>query len=209
MNPDSCNLRIVGLLGGIASGKSFVADALVRRGARLLDADKAGHEVLREPEIEAAARRRWGDSIFGVDGHIHRPALGRIVFAPPPRGPLELAYLESLTHPRIGMRLRDQLSQLAQDGVTRLVVLDAPVMLKAGWNRLCTALVYVDAPVEVRRDRALRRGWTAEEFVRREGAQEPLEFKRKLADFVLDNSGPPTDLEAQIDRIWPQLLGTA
>lgn len=208
MNPVFGNLRIVGLLGGIASGKSFVADAFVRRGARLLDADKAGHAVLLEPEIEAAARKRWGDAIFGENGHIHRPALGRIVFAPPPYGPVELAYLESLVHPRIGIRLREQLSEIADEGVTQLVVLDAPVMLKAGWNRLCTALVYVDASQETRRERALRRGWTDEEFMRRESAQEPLDFKRKLADFVIDNSGPPSAVEAQIDRLWPQLTGT-
>jgi dephospho-CoA kinase len=201
----SSNLTIVGLLGGVASGKSFVAQSLARRGAVLLDADQAGHAVLREPEVEAAARTHWGDGIFGPDGRIHRSALAQIVFGPPPKGPRELAYLESITHPRIEMRLRDQLDGLAASGKPTMVVLDAPVMLKAGWNRLCNSLVFVDAPPEVRIQRAINRGWTVDDFKRREASQEPVEEKRKLADWTIDNSGTQAETEAQIDRLWSRL----
>lgn len=199
------HLTTIGLLGGIASGKSLVARALVRRGAILLDADAAGHQVLREPEIEAAVRARWGDSVFGADGHIHRPALARIVFAPPPQGPAELAYLESLTHPRIGERLREQIDQLAADGKPHVLVLDAPVMLKAGWNQFCDLLLFVDADPSTRLQRALARGWTADDFHRREAAQEPIDYKRSLADAVIQNSGPPDAIEPQIDAFWQSI----
>ncbi len=202
--PDT-NLTVVGLLGGVASGKSFIAQALARRGAILLDADKAGHEVLREPEIEAAARSRWGEGIFGPDGHIHRPALGSIVFAPPPDGPRELAYLESLTHPRIGMRLQQQLGTIATKNGASVVVLDAPVMLKAGWNRFCQHLIFVDAPREVRLRRARARGWTEAEFNRRESAQETLEGKRNLADLIIENSGTAEAVSAAVDELWSRL----
>lgn len=195
-------LTTIGLLGGIASGKSTVARLLVERGAILLDADVAGHEALLEPAVEAAARARWGDAIFGPDGRIHRPALARIVFAPPPAGPIELAYLESLTHPRIGDRLLRQIDQYAADDKPHVLVLDAPVMLKAGWDRFCDLLLFVDADRSVRLRRALDRGWTAEEFERREAAQEPIEAKRSLADAVIDNSGPVEVMEAQIDEFW-------
>jgi dephospho-CoA kinase len=205
MNPSPSNLTVIGLLGGVASGKSLVAQALVRRGAILLDADKTGHEVLREADVETAAWTRWGSGIFDPDGHIHRPALAKIVFAPPPEGPRELAYLESITHPRIGMRLREQLETIAASVPRSVVVLDAPVMLKAGWNRFCTQLVFVDAPREVRLQRALGRGWTEAEFDRRESAQESLDFKRMLADAVIDNSNSIEATDLQIDGLWSRL----
>ena len=85
---------MIGLLGGVASGKSLVAQRLLDHGCGLLDGDRAGHNVLRLPEIEQAARQRWGDEIFAPDGHISRPSLAAIVFAPTPAGATELLHLE-------------------------------------------------------------------------------------------------------------------
>ena len=197
---------VIGLLGGVGSGKSFVARLMQARGAAVLDADRAGHEVLREPEVIAAARQRWGDAIFGPDGHIHRPALARIVFAPTPAGAAELAYLESLTHPRIGRRLEQEINRLARGDRPTAIVLDAPVLLKAGWNKFCERIVFVDAPLAIRVDRVRERGWTAEDLARREAAQESLELKRSLSDVVIDNGGPVESTEAELDRVWPSLV---
>ena len=105
-------MKILGLLGGVASGKSLVARQLAELGAVVLDADRAGHEALRLPSVEEAARRRWGDAVFGPDGHIDRSRLAKIVFAPPPDGPKERKYLEKLTHPEIGRRLAAQAEAL-------------------------------------------------------------------------------------------------
>ncbi|HZZ27003.1 MAG TPA: dephospho-CoA kinase, partial [Pirellulales bacterium] len=160
-------MKILGLLGGVASGKSTVADLFRQRGAAVLDADRAGHEVLRQPAVRAAIGGRWGAEVIGPDGEVDRKALARIVFAPPPAGPLELAELERLTHPEIRRRLKAEALQLAKQGLP-LVILDAPVMLKAQWNTLCDALAFVDCPREQRLARALKRGWSAEEFERRE-----------------------------------------
>ena len=84
-------IRIVGLLGGVASGKTFVASLLGELGAAVLDGDRAGHEVLEEPEVLKAARERWGNAAFSADGSIDRRALGRIVFAGSPEGRHETA----------------------------------------------------------------------------------------------------------------------
>jgi dephospho-CoA kinase len=199
------NTLVVGLLGGVASGKSLVAKSLVRRGAILLDADKAGHEVLRDPDVETAVRARWGSGVFDPQGHVHRPALAKIVFAPPPAGPLELAHLEAITHPRIAHRLQAQLTNLALGNERRVLVLDAPVMLKAGWNNFCSHLVFVDAPREIRLKRAMDRGWTEQEFNQRESAQEALDVKRKLANSVIDNSGSVDATERQVEQLWNDL----
>jgi dephospho-CoA kinase len=199
-------MKTLGLLGGIASGKSLVASKLQELGATVLDADGAGHEVLRLAHIKDAARRRWGDSIFGPGGEIERKRLASIVFAQTDAGRRELAYLEKLTHPEIGRRLQEQLSQLREQGV-RVAELDAPVMLKAGWDRFCDQTWFIDAPHEVRLVRAKSRGWTEEEFRARELAQEPVELKRQLADLTLDNSGDMEYTHRQIERLWHSLIG--
>lgn len=198
--------RIVGLLGGIASGKSLVAAQLVALGAGLLDADMAGHEVLLRSDVREAIRRRWGDRVLDAKGHVNRPALARLVFADTPEGRADLTYLEQITHPLIGEVLRERAITMADSG-TPLIVLDAPVMLKAGWDKLCDVLLFVDSPLELRRERARSRGWSDAEFAAREARQEPVDAKRRLADFVVDNSGSAGGTNLQITRLWPSLVG--
>jgi len=105
-------MKVIGILGGVAGGKSLVACELGRLGAGLLDADRAAHEVLRMPEIETAVRQRWGSAVFGADGRIDRARLAGIVFAGPPRGPRERRHLEQLTHPEIGRLLAQEAKRL-------------------------------------------------------------------------------------------------
>jgi len=199
-------MHVVGILGGVASGKSLVARYLEQRGAGLLDADRAGHEVLRKPEIREAARARWGDAIFDQEGQIDRERLAEIVFAAPPEGPRERTFLEQLTHPEIGRLLEQQAAQMAADGC-QVAVLDAPLLLEAGWDRFCDTLVMVDTPREQRLERARKRGWSEEDFIAREGVQESLDSKRKRADVVVDNSGSPEETQARLERFWHSLVG--
>jgi len=200
------SLAVVGLVGGVASGKSLVAGQLAEMGAVLLDADRAGHEVLRLPEIEAAVRARWGDRVFGPDGHVDRARVAEIVFSPPPEGAVEREFLERLTHPRIAERLCDQARQAAKTG-TKVAVLDAPLIFESGWDKLCTKIVYVDAPRLARLSRAIARGWTEEGFAAREAAQHPPDEKRRRADLVVDNSGSPQQTRVQLERFWSSLVG--
>jgi dephospho-CoA kinase len=199
-------LKVIGLLGGVASGKSVVAEQFCRLGAVLLDGDRAGHAVLRQAEVMAAIRERWGDSVFTASGEVDRRAVARRVFAPPPEGPFELAFLEKLTHPRIGEILRRQAEEAEAQGKP-LAILDAAVMLKAGWNKFCNTIIFVEVPKEVRMARARARGWNDEEFNAREAAQEILNVKRKHADVTIDNSGSLERTKAQIQQLWPMLVG--
>jgi dephospho-CoA kinase len=200
-------MKLLGLIGGVASGKSTVAELFRQQGAVVLDADRVGHEVLRLPGVRAAVGGRWGKDVIGPDGEIDRKALGRIVFGPSPDGPRQLAELERITHPEIGSRLKAEIERLAKSG-TPLAVLDAAVMLKSGWDRLCDAIAFIDVPRELRLARALNRGWTAEDFARREAAQEPVDEKRRRADIVLDNSRDLGYIQSQVQRCWQTLTAS-
>ena len=191
----------IGLSGGVASGKSLVARLLAERGAEVLDADAAGHTVLEYPEVKAALAARWGTRVLNAAGKIDRPTVGRIVFEPTPGGREELAFLEGLSHPRIGNLLEDQRTAAAARNAPA-VVLDAPIMFKAGWDRLCDVLIFVDAPLPLRRERALTRGWDEAELDRRESLQLPLAEKRARSQVVIDNSGPISAIRPQVERFW-------
>lgn len=196
---------LIGVVGGIGSGKSMVSGCLRRNGAAILDADRAGHEALRDSAIEAAVRQRWGADVFARDGHIDRRKLAKIVFDVAPEGPEQLAYLEQITHPWIEHWLRSQLASLAEPGGPPAAVLDAPVMFKAGWDRLCDKILYVDASRNVRLDRVLARGWSEAEFDAREAMQESLDFKRNRSDAVIHNSSSPEDTFTQVEQYWRSL----
>jgi dephospho-CoA kinase len=200
-------IPIIGLLGGIASGKSLVADCLEELGAGVLDADRMGHEVLRLPEVRKAVGMRWGDAVFDAAGEVDRKALAKIVFDPSPTGRDSLQYLEQLTHPKIGQLLRQEAEALAASGRHKALVLDAPVMLEAGWHTLCDQILFVDAPREVRLGRARARGWSEADFTAREAAQESLDVKRQHADAIIDNSGSTESTRAQVTRLWHSLIG--
>jgi dephospho-CoA kinase len=198
-------MRFIGLVGGVASGKSLVARQFARLGAGLLDADRAAHEVLRLPPIEAVVAARWGKGIFGPDGHVDRAGLARIVFAPPPDGPRQREYLEQLIHPEVHRMLLRQADEMAAAGV-QVAVLDVPLLLEAGWAAQCEPLLYVDVPRPMRLARAVERGWSEEQFAAREDAQESLDYKRRAASLIVDNSGSPEQTLAQVQRIWRGLV---
>jgi dephospho-CoA kinase len=189
---------VIGLLGGIGSGKSRVAEALARRGARVINADRIGHDALRDPEIRRQIVERWGGGLIDDSGEIVRPRLAQIVFA----DDAQRRALEAIVHPWIGQRLREVIAAAQAEPDSRFLVLDAAVMLEAGWNSACDKLVFVDTPRPLRLERAARqRRWTAAEVEARERAQLPLTAKAALADHVLDNSGTPDDLERQVDSL--------
>lgn len=199
-------LRVVGLLGGIASGKTLVARQLAEMGACVLDADRAGHEVLEQPDVKRAAAERWGSTILGPDGRIDRRRLAEIVFAPTAEGVAERAFLQQLTHPRIARRLVEEAKRRAREGF-RVAVLDAPLLLEAGWDKLCDILVFVEAPRPLRLARVQARGWSTQEFADRESVQASLDVKRLRAAWVIDNSGSPDQTREQLVRLWNRLAG--
>ena len=197
-------MLILGVVGGIASGKSLVTQILVELGAVRLDGDRAGHEVLRETEIKQWVQQRFGSDVFDNDQEIDRSALAKIVFAPTDAGRAALLDLERATHPRIGVRLDHQIDQARQSGASA-AVLDAAVMHKAGWERRCDRILFVHTPRLQRLAHALQRGWSEAEFDRRETAQLPIDQKRAFADQIIDNSGSIAETRQQVTEFWNSL----
>jgi len=197
-------MKTIGLVGGIASGKSLVAKILVELGAGLLDADRTGHTVLAEDaDVHDALLRQWGNAIAGADGRIDRAAVAKRVFADAPNSSADRKFLENLLHPRIRARLEELRDEFASEG-RPAVVLDAPLLLEAGWKPFCDFVLYVDVPRNTRLARARSRGWSDEEFARREAAQWPADQKRQHADAVISNAGSEADLRKAVQVFWRQ-----
>lgn len=195
----------VGLLGGIGSGKSSVAREFAKRGAAVIDADRIAREVLEDPDIRRAIEQRWGLRVLDKEGKPDRRAIASIVFGLGPTAAEERRFLERLLHPRVAARIEQEARRLAEAGC-RVVVLDVPLLAEVGWVECCQLLVLVDTPAEVCWQRLRDRGWTWSEFVRRQCCQWPVERKKQLADAVIDNSGPPERLSAQVAQIWQTVI---
>lgn len=199
-------MHIIGLIGGIACGKSAVAAALARRGAVVFNGDELGHLVLDEPEVRDALVERWGQGVLAPDGRIDRPAVARLVFGDSPAAAVEREFLEQLVHPGIRRRIEAGIRQLPDASVPAIVI-DAALLVEAGWSGVCSEIVFVDCPREERLRRAAGRGWTEAEFAAREAAQLPIEEKRRRASRVIDNSGSLADLEVEVTRLWLAIGG--
>lgn len=196
---------VIGVLGGIASGKSWVARALAGSEGVLIDADAIAREVLESPEVSSELVAAFGPKILLPNGKPDREELARRVFA----SPAERARLESFTHPRIRARIRALLDGARARRVPR-VVLDVPLLLENeaahGLVEECHQLLFVDSDPQARARRAAAsRGWKLEEVARREAQQLPLEAKRARAHFVIRNHGGLEELESQVHRYLAQL----
>lgn len=188
---------VVGIVGGIGSGKSAVARGLADHFSTVvIDADEIGHQVLTFPQTIDQLRLAFGDAVF--DGEqVDRKRLAALVFGDKPQQRDALQTLERIVHPEIDRVIQSRI-EAAEDS-TELTVLDAAVMLEAGWNRHCDFLVFIDTPFDHRLNRVReQRDWTGEELKRREASQLPLEKKQEAADFIVDNSG---SLEHSIQQL--------
>ncbi len=188
---------VIGLIGGIGSGKSTVARQLVDRGGVLIAGDQLGHEALRQPDIRQQIVQRFGAQIQDERGDIDRKRLGAIVFA----DQQQRRALEAIVFPYIERGVAAGIAAARADPTARFIVLDAAVMLEAGWDRHCSKLIFVDAPPEIRLARLGQRGLQTPDVAARENAQWPLEEKKRRADAVVTNSGPLLQVAAEIGAL--------
>lgn len=195
---------IIGIVGGIGSGKSTVAAMLAEHGCIVADSDAAARASLRDPAIRQELIDWWGEGILDEQGEVSRVKVAEIVF----QDQAARHRLEALVHPWVEQRRREQFAD-APDGAVGFVI-DAPLLLEAGLDAMCDALIFVDAPREVRLARVkTARGWDEAELTRREDSQLPLDEKRRRADHTVVNTGDLAQLREQIGRILRDIVETS
>jgi len=190
---------VVGLVGGIASGKSTVARLFQRLGATVIDADAIAKEMLRTPAVSDAIRREWGAGLFGADGAPDRAKIAALVFDDAEK----LKKLNGWVHPPVLREMRAGLDKALADPAAPLIVIDAPLLMEGELHAWCDALVFVEAGAETRARRAgSDRGWAPGELARREARQAPLEEKRRRADAVVRNDGEESETFEQVQSLF-------
>ena len=190
---------VIGIVGGVASGKSAVAEILSNWGARRLDADRIAHRVLTEEAVQQPLIARFGEAIRGPDGQILRGEIAKLVFGNTAEAVQGRAFLESVVHPRVKCELEQELAEATSAG-TPMVILDVPLLLEVGWKKLVDTLIFVDTPTDVRFERVQARGWSEADLQTRESTQWPTDKKRAAADFVLNNAGSLAETEHQLEK---------
>jgi dephospho-CoA kinase len=188
---------VIGLIGGIASGKSAVAAMLARRGLLLLDADAEARAVVRQPQVLAALADRFGQQILAENGELDRASLAQAAFA----SKEATEALNALTHPEIRQRLLGAMEAVGDHPV----VLDVALLIGSPMADMVTTWVFVRAGEATRDDRAKARKWSSDERARREALQATLAAKQARADHILENDGSIEDLERQVDALLERI----
>ena len=194
-------MLLVGLTGGIGSGKSTVARMLEERGAIVFDADVLARAVV-EPGTpgHAAVTERFGANVLAPGGELDREALASIVFA----DPAARRDLEAIVHPEVRRLFAEGSEDYSE--TDRVVVFSAPLLVETGMHTAFDVLVVVSATTATQVERLMRgRGMSEAAILARIDAQAPLEDKAEVADFLVDNEGTLDELEQQVDRLWSDL----
>ena len=196
---------VVGVIGGIASGKSQVTRILGALNATIISADEIAHRVLLEPEVIDLLLKIFGKNILiengdhpGLSRAIDRKKLASLVFGDSADSQTMRKKLEAIVHPRIRQIAKSELDTLKQDTSMQLIILDAPLLIEGGWLPYCDRVIYLESPEAMRKQRAMERGWSAQEWQDRELAQLSLSEKKKHATDVLVNDGTIQQLTQRV-----------
>jgi len=194
--------KVIGLTGGIGTGKSTVAAMLAKQGAAVVDADAIGHVVLTEPDTVKALAAIFGKGLLDAKGAVDRELLGKLVF----RNPAKLKTLNDLVHPKMYAHAEREINTLRAEG--RVVVLDAPLLIEAGWTALVDEIWVTIAPEYTVIRRTTARTGLSESAVRAriKAQMEPGE-RLKRANVIISTECDLTDLEKRIGTLYRERFG--
>lgn len=193
--------RIIGLTGGIASGKSTLAKFFRDKGAAVISADAIAFNLAKPRQIlHRLYVKHFGEKILQADGELDRRAIGQIVFG----NEAERQWLDSTTHPILARAMEEQI-QVMQEKNFPVIILDVPLLFEAGWDKMTeeNCLVFVDEATQL--ERLMRRnGYGEAEAMARIASQMPLQEKKRRADTFIDNSGSLEESFAQAEKLWKE-----
>lgn len=194
---------IIGILGGIASGKSTVAAEFGKLGCAIIDADKIAHKLLEEPTIRQKIVGIFGNSILDEQGKIDHQKLAAVAFC----DAAKIGKLNNMIHPAVLAEVEQQVQQLQGDTAVKAIVLDMPLLAEVGWDKRCDALVFVRCDEKKRVQRAEKMGLCGpEELKKRENFQISLDSKATIADNSVDNNSDLSALARQVAEIFPRIV---
>jgi dephospho-CoA kinase len=194
---------VIGIVGGIGSGKSFVASRFGELGCRVISSDEQVYQAYRDPSVLATLREWWGDEVIAPDGSVNRKAIAQRVF----QDPAQLTRLEELIHPMVNTARERAMAAAAEEPGVRAFVWDTPLLLETGLNSQCDAVVFVDAPLDLRQARVgENRGWDGAELARRENSQWGLDRKRQISDYVVRNTADAGFARGQVKDVLSRIM---
>jgi dephospho-CoA kinase len=194
---------IIGITGGIGSGKSTVARMFGELGCLVINADEQVQQAYRDPEVVQQIRVWWGDEVVGADGQVNRAKIADIIFGDSD----QRQNLQTLLHPIVAELRQRRMLDAADDPQVHAVVWDTPLLFEAGLRGGCDAIVFVESPLIQRLARVSQtRGWGEEELHRREKSQWPLDKKREISDYIIDNTADADYVRGQVRETLFRIL---
>ena len=193
---------IIGIAGGIGSGKSTIASLFGDMGCLVINSDQMARDAYKDPTVRSTLKQWWGKLVFDPSGEVDRSTVARKIF----NSPSEKQRLERLIHPIVNDRREKLMKAAAEDPNIVAFVWDTPLLFETELNKLCDAVVFVDVPQELRLSRVASRGWNADELARRENSQLPLDKKREISDYVLTNTAGVGEAREQVRAVLSQIL---
>jgi len=194
---------IIGILGGVCSGKSTVAAEFAKLGCRVIDADKIAHELLDKKNIKGKIIDTFGQGILDSTGKVNRKKLADIVFADSDK----LSLLNKMLHPLVLKRAEELIKHYNRQNQVKAIVLDMPLLVEVGWDKPCDKLIFVDCDWQLRVNRAKKMGFLDENQLKiRENFQISLDSKIGLADNILNNNSDFSALAKQVADIFSYIV---
>jgi len=194
---------IIGIIGGIGSGKSTVAAELGKLGCKVIDADKIAHELLEKKTVKEKILKYFGPEILNPKGKIDRRKLAGIVFA----DDRKLASLNRVIHPLVFEKTEKLIEKYKSQKKVKAIVLDMPLLVEVGWEKRCDKLIFIDCSQKIRAKRAEKMGFNKNQLKIRENFQISLDKKAKLTDNIIENNSGFSALVRQVADIFSYIVG--
>ena len=196
-------VKVIGIAGGIASGKSTIAKMLESLGADVIDADKICHQLINTKDIAQEITKRWGSHIQDNHGKIKRRALAEIVFSDREK----VSALNSIIHPKAIEQIKSRIAKLKNDAATKAIVLDVALLVESNLVDICDITLFVDSKKSKCETRVQdSRKWPLDELTKRERFQGLLPQKRDIADVIINNNHSKEDTLTQVKDFWYQFI---